>query len=95
MGCYGLNIEISKYKILILLCRFWHICQSLQKSNNAVPDCLAYASQFDMIIQRSYLALLFKVPVAKITEFANSVDLAEVAHNEPPHLDLHYLPSSL
>ena len=31
----------------------------------------------------------------KIAEFANSVDLNEVAHNEPPHLDLHCLPSSL
>ena len=31
----------------------------------------------------------------KIAEFANSVDLDEVAHNEPPHLDLHCLPSSL
>ena len=36
----------------------------------------------------------------KISEFANSVDLKEVAHNEqahnePPHLDLHCLPSSL
>ena len=30
-----------------------------------------------------------------IAEFANSVDLDEVAHNEPPHLDLHCLPSSL
>ena len=28
-------------------------------------------------------------------EFANSLDLDEVAHNEPPHLDLHCLPSSL
>ena len=30
-------------------------------------------------------------------EFASSVDLDEVAHtyNEPPHLDLHCLPSSL
>ena len=28
-----------------------------------------------------------------IAEFANSVDLDEVAHNEPPHLDLHCLPS--
>ena len=28
-------------------------------------------------------------------DFANSVDLDEVAHHEPPHLDLHYLPSSL
>ena len=27
-------------------------------------------------------------------EFSNSVDLDEVAHNEPPHLDLHCLPSS-
>ena len=31
----------------------------------------------------------------KIAEFANSVDLDEVAHHEPPHLDLHCLPSSL
>ena len=29
----------------------------------------------------------------KIAEFANSVDLDEMAHNEPPHLDLHFLPS--
>ena len=25
----------------------------------------------------------------------NRVDVDEVAHNEPPHLDLHYLPSGL
>ena len=25
-------------------------------------------------------------------EFANSLDLDEVAHNEPPHLDRHCLP---
>ena len=31
----------------------------------------------------------------KIGEIANSTDLYEVAHNEPPHLDLHCLPSSL
>ena len=30
----------------------------------------------------------------KIVELANSVDLAEVALNEPPHLDLHCLPST-
>ena len=30
-----------------------------------------------------------------VDEFANSVDLDEVDHNEPPHLDLHSLPSSL
>ena len=31
----------------------------------------------------------------KKVEFANSVNLDEVAHYEPPHLDLHYLHSSL
>ena len=38
---------------------------------------------------------LWLVPETKIAEFANSVDLGEVAHNEPPHLDLHCLHSSL
>ena len=31
----------------------------------------------------------------EIAEFAICVDLDEVAHNEPPYLDLHCLPSSL
>ena len=31
----------------------------------------------------------------KTAEFINGVDLDEVAHLEPPHLDLHCLPSSL
>ena len=30
-----------------------------------------------------------------MAEFANNVDLDEVAQNEPPHLDIHCLPSSL
>ena len=36
-----------------------------------------------------------KAPNRKIVEFVNRVDPDEVAHNEPPHLDLHCLPSSL
>ena len=36
-----------------------------------------------------------KILLTKIGEFANSVDLDEVAHNEPSHLALHCLPSSL
>ena len=32
--------------------------------------------------------LTFKLQETEIAEFANSVDLDEVAHNEPPHLDL-------
>ena len=35
------------------------------------------------------------VPETKTAEFANSVDLDEVAHHEPPHLHLHCLPSTL
>ena len=34
-------------------------------------------------------------PETKMADFANSVDLDEVAHNDPPHLYLHFLPSSL
>ena len=42
-----------------------------------------------------FVPLTLSVPETKIAEFANSADLDEVAHNEPPHLDLHCLPSSL
>ena len=40
-------------------------------------------------------ALILYIPETKIAKFANSVGLDEVAQNEPPHLDLHCLPSSL
>ena len=35
--------------------------------------------------------LLFQVPETKIAEFANSIDLNEVAYNEPLHLDLQFV----
>ena len=41
------------------------------------------------------VSLTLQVPEMKIAEIVNSVDLDEVAHDEPPHLDLHCLPSSL
>ena len=53
---------------------------------------------FDPSIRLSndFIALLtLSLPETKIAEFANSVNLDEVAHHEPPHLDLHCLPSSL
>ena len=31
----------------------------------------------------------------EIADFVNRIDLDEVAHDEPPHLDVHCLPSSL
>ena len=56
--------------------------------------------EFDSNWQRIFVtALTFRLDQAisgtKIAEFANSVDLDEVAHNEPPHLELHCLPSNL
>ena len=45
--------------------------------------------------KRARAPLILWVPETKIGEFANSVDLDEVAQDELPHLDLHYLPSSL
>ena len=36
-----------------------------------------------------------KVPETKIAEFANSLELDEVAHHEPPHPYLRCLPSGL
>ena len=36
-----------------------------------------------------------QVLTMKIAEYANSVDLDEVAQHEPPHLDLNCLPYSL
>ena len=35
------------------------------------------------------------IPETKIAKFAPSIDLDEVAHDEPPHLELHCLPSRL
>ena len=41
------------------------------------------------------ISLTLELLETKIAQFENSVDLDEVAHNEPPHLDLHCLPCSL
>ena len=39
--------------------------------------------------------LTLSLPQTKISEFANRVDLDEVAHNEPSHLDVQCLSFSL
>ena len=44
---------------------------------------------------KNIIFFFVSLPETKIVEFANRVDLDEVAHNEPPHLDLHCSPSSL
>ena len=45
--------------------------------------------------QLIYITYNFIITRDEIAEFANSVNLDEVAHNEPSHLDLHCLPSSI
>ena len=46
-------------------------------------------------LQGMHTSYFFELPEMKRAEFANSVDLHEVTHNEPPDLYLHCLPSSL
>ena len=48
-----------------------------------------------LLLMEFQLGFNSEIPETKMTEFSNSVDLDEVAHYEPPHLDLHCLPSSL
>ena len=40
-------------------------------------------------------SVIFENPVMTVLEKANSVDLDEVAQHEPPHIDLHSVPSSI
>ena len=47
------------------------------------------------ISNQNVRVLTLSVPETNIAEFAKSVDLDEVAHNEPPHLELHCLLSCL
>ena len=42
-----------------------------------------------------FCMLTLKAPNTPIAEFANTADPDETAHNEPSHLDLQCLPSSL
>ena len=67
------------------------------------PSYMAARSEWDLVRncedrfchKTAQKCLTRKVPNTTISEFANTVDPDETAHNEPPHLDLQYLPSSL
>ena len=48
-----------------------------------------------LVLRFDTVPLTLLVLETKVAEFANSVGLEEVAHNEPPHLDLHCLPSGV
>ena len=68
--------------------------------NRNITYCLLASKQFNncyhmRTLQSLKIFLTLYLPETKIAEFANSVGLDEVAPNEPPHQDLHCLPSSL
>ena len=79
-------------------CEVW-IKNSISKSHSLAPlgkPCDARAVALSMDIKNVYtspMKLIFMVPKMEKINIANSVDPDEVAHNEPPHLDLHCLPS--
>ena len=70
---------------------------SIKKKPTFAASVLSVRAHLEQPIHMFSLVwqLTLQLPEAKIAEFANSVDPDEVAHNEPPHLDLHCLPSSL
>ena len=44
--------------------------------------------------QLDFRYLTLEAPAIKITEFSDSINPEEAAHNEPPHLDIQYLQTS-
>ena len=77
-------------------------CKSLTCSRrNCIKNCFLLKDNLtilDLKINKGLLIkniLTYNSPKMKILEFANSIDPDEVAHDEPPHLDLHCLPCSL
>ena len=55
-----------------------------------------FAPDFDaQALKNKNNVLTLEAPDMKVIEFANSIDPDEVAHHEPPHLDLLCLPSRL
>ena len=92
---YGTYCVIMAFTVL------WHILTNLKKlrrikGNKLTVIWLSIRNQAIIVnCETANCNLTLQLPETHIADFANSVDLDEVAHFEPPHLDLHYLPSSL
>ena len=81
----------KKNKIQKKVSSLVQICFPKRKQNNFTEWEINFKSEFP------YTSLSGQCTVleTKIAELANSVDLDEVAHNEPPHLELYCLGSNL
>ena len=66
--------------------------------SSAVQDLTFYSNIPElMVLSQSVFLVVFEwlTLLSVKNEFAYSVDTDEVAHHEPPHLNLHCLPSNL
>ena len=59
-----------------------------------IPEIILFESD-SMFSVTSILRLYVPIMNILVVKFANSLYPYELAHNEPPHLDLYCLPSSL
>ena len=62
--------------------------------NTAAIDCFIIITSRPYLLPAINFRLYNKGLRVKTAIFANSINPDEVAHNEPPHLDLHCSPSS-
>ena len=93
------------YLYIVFFSHFLTLLHSEQPKFHSSIVYFAYAVFLCNIKEFEYLLIIqhmcfMKVLILtgqkmKIIEFANSIDKDEVAQYEPPHLDLHCLPSSL
>ena len=60
---------------------------------NVILDSNIISNYVKNTVIRFSCIVIFQTLEMKIDKFANSVDPDEVAHHEPPHLDLHCLPT--
>ena len=72
------------------------MCHFISRIPNRVffqYELIEMSLEIEFALNELNSALALKKPKMKIAKFANCVDPDEVAHYEPPHLDLHCLPS--
>ena len=73
----------------------WHFEYSFTSRFRQLFCIIRSGSEFGMITVTGCTCKVPKKKKKENSETSNNVNPDEVAHNEPPHLDLHYLPSSL
>ena len=68
--------------------------QTHPEYETTIPEIILFESDSIFSVTSKLRLYMPKMNIL-VVEFANSLDPNELAHNEPPHLDLYCLPSSL